>query len=278
MAESSAQRSIRMTHPMGVATSDPTPLLVAATAALLGVDLFVGAGVQAEPGRHVREHRLDHSGAGGCRRGHAAVQQSDSTKTAAAAMAVSPTRRAITCTRSALINDHGRAPYSPVASPDWPTLGRPSPSDVSGFSGGFSAQHLRSVAPVSDLHRDARPPAREVEGGQGQHASVTVSKMYEGQWSPLFSHTEWLAVQRLLRSPERKTSQSWPSQASAVVDCPLWALCGNLGGGLPGPRVRSISAAPRAVSELPKPTSTRCRTDHARLSRPVGGDRHPALR
>jgi site-specific DNA recombinase len=31
--------------------------------------------------------------------------------------------------------------------------------------------------------------------------------MYEGQWPPLVSRAEWLAVQRLLRSPERRTSR-----------------------------------------------------------------------
>ncbi|MGH3575872.1 MAG: recombinase family protein, partial [Pseudonocardiaceae bacterium] len=70
----------------------------------------------------------------------------------------------------------------------------------------FSSQHLRSVAlsPVYTALRAHRPGHA---GGQGQHTPVAVSDMHEGQWPALVDRAQWLAVQRLLRSPERKTTR-----------------------------------------------------------------------
>lgn len=67
----------------------------------------------------------------------------------------------------------------------------------------FSPQHLRSMAlcPAYTALRAHRP------GSQGRRAPVPVSEMYEGQWPPLVSRAQWLAVQRLLSVPERKTSR-----------------------------------------------------------------------
>ncbi|MGH3571949.1 MAG: recombinase family protein [Pseudonocardiaceae bacterium] len=84
----------------------------------------------------------------------------------------------------------------------------------------FSAQHLRSVAlsPVYTALRAHRPGCA---GGQGQHTPVAVSEMYEGQWPALVDRAQWLAVQRLLRSPERKTTR--PGRAKHLLS--LIARC-----------------------------------------------------
>ncbi len=68
----------------------------------------------------------------------------------------------------------------------------------------WSPQHLRSVvlSPVYTALRAHRPGS-----AGGGRAPVPVSEMYEGQWPPLVSRAEWLAVQRLLSAPERKTSR-----------------------------------------------------------------------
>lgn len=50
--------------------------------------------------------------------------------------------------------------------------------------------------------------------------------MYEGQWPPLVSRAEWLAVQRLLRSPERKTSR--PGRGKHLLS--MIARCGRCEG------------------------------------------------
>ncbi len=67
----------------------------------------------------------------------------------------------------------------------------------------WSAQHLRSVAlsPTNTGLRAHHP------GSRGSRQAVGLDQLYEGQWPALVSRADWLAVQRLLRSPERKTSR-----------------------------------------------------------------------
>jgi site-specific DNA recombinase len=91
----------------------------------------------------------------------------------------------------------------------------------------FSAQHLRSVA-LSPTYTGLRAHRPGSAGNQERHESVAVSEMYEGQWPALVSRAEWLAVQRLLRSPERKTSR--PGRAKHLLS--LIARCGGCGGTL----------------------------------------------
>jgi hypothetical protein len=88
----------------------------------------------------------------------------------------------------------------------------------------FSAQHLRSVAlcPTYAALRAHQP------GKHGSRKPVAVSEMYEGQWTPLVSRAEWLAVQRLLRSPERRTSR--PGRGKHLLS--MIARCGRCGGPL----------------------------------------------
>ncbi|HEY2763123.1 MAG TPA: hypothetical protein VGJ13_03790 [Pseudonocardiaceae bacterium] len=50
--------------------------------------------------------------------------------------------------------------------------------------------------------------------------------MYEGQWPALVARADWLAVQRLLRSPDRKTCR--PGRAKHLLS--LIARCGKCGG------------------------------------------------
>ncbi|MEO7194573.1 MAG: recombinase family protein [Pseudonocardiaceae bacterium] len=89
----------------------------------------------------------------------------------------------------------------------------------------FSAQHLRSVAlcPTYTALRAHRP-----RNEHGQRTPVAVSEMYEGQWPPLVSRAEWLAVQRLLRSPERRTSR--PGRGKHLLS--MIARCARCGGTL----------------------------------------------
>lgn len=92
----------------------------------------------------------------------------------------------------------------------------------------FSPEHLRSVAlcPAYTALRAHRP----VSGPRGpeRHRPVPVSEMYEGQWPPLVSRAEWLAVQRLLSAPERKTSR--PGRGKHLLS--MIARCGRCGGAL----------------------------------------------
>jgi site-specific DNA recombinase len=90
----------------------------------------------------------------------------------------------------------------------------------------FSPQHLRSVAlsPTYTALRAHRPGSGP--DSDGRHEPVPVSEMYEGQWPALVSRAEWLAVQRLLRSPERKTSR--PGRAKHLLS--MIARCGRCEG------------------------------------------------
>ncbi len=69
----------------------------------------------------------------------------------------------------------------------------------------FTSQHLRSMAlsPVYAALRAHRPAGHP----GGRHAPVALENMYEGQWPPLVSRADWLAVQQLLRCPHRKTAR-----------------------------------------------------------------------
>lgn len=49
-----------------------------------------------------------------------------------------------------------------------------------------------------------------------------MDNLYAGQWPPLVSKADWLAVQRLLRSPERTTTR--PGRAKHLL--PWIAGCG----------------------------------------------------
>jgi DNA invertase Pin-like site-specific DNA recombinase len=71
----------------------------------------------------------------------------------------------------------------------------------------FSPQHLRSLAlsPTYTALRAHRPGSRP--DSPERHTPVPVNEMYEGQWTPLVSRAQWLAVQRLLCAPGRKTSR-----------------------------------------------------------------------
>jgi site-specific DNA recombinase len=84
----------------------------------------------------------------------------------------------------------------------------------------FSPQHLRSIAlcPAYTALRAHRPGS-----GHGGRAPVAVSEMYEGQWPALVSRAEWLAVQRLLSAPERRTSR--PGRGKHLLS--LIARCGR---------------------------------------------------
>lgn len=106
---------------------------------------------------------------GGRRRGHAGCQQGQST--AVAAMAVSGTRRAVTCSRSTLINYHGRAPYSPVTPPIWPTT--LSPSDVTGHCIDVLADPLSPELPETRSSREAGPRRSALLAIQGKPPSLT---------------------------------------------------------------------------------------------------------
>lgn len=90
----------------------------------------------------------------------------------------------------------------------------------------FSPQHLRSLAlcPTYTALRAHRPGTGP--RSPGRHTPVAVSEMYEGQWPPLVSRAEWLAVQRLLSAPERKTSR--PGRGKHLLS--LIARCGRCGG------------------------------------------------
>ena len=89
----------------------------------------------------------------------------------------------------------------------------------------FSPQHLRCVA-LSPTYTGLRAHRPGLAGNQGQRAPVAVSEMHEGQWPALVSRAEWLAVQRLLRSPERKTSR--PGRAKHLLS--MIARCARCGG------------------------------------------------
>jgi site-specific DNA recombinase len=91
----------------------------------------------------------------------------------------------------------------------------------------WSPQHLRCVA-LSPTYTGLRAHRPGPAGGQGHRAPVAVSEMYEGQWPGLVSRAEWLAVQRLLRAPERKTSR--PGRAKHLLS--MIARCGRCGGTL----------------------------------------------
>lgn len=86
----------------------------------------------------------------------------------------------------------------------------------------FSPQHLRSVAlcPAYTGLRAHRPGSGH---GYRRHVLIAVSEMYEGQWAPLVSRAEWLAVQRLLLSPDRKTSR--PGRGKHLLS--MIARCGR---------------------------------------------------
>ncbi|HEX2298796.1 MAG TPA: recombinase family protein, partial [Pseudonocardiaceae bacterium] len=88
----------------------------------------------------------------------------------------------------------------------------------------FSAEHLRSVAlsPVYAALRAHRPTGHS----GGRHAVLPVEQLYEGQWPAVVPRADWLAVQRLLRSPERKTSR--PGRGKHLLS--LIAHCGRCGG------------------------------------------------
>jgi hypothetical protein len=90
----------------------------------------------------------------------------------------------------------------------------------------FSPQHLRSVvlSPTYTALRAHRPGSGP--DSPGRHEPVAVSQMYEGQWPALVSRAEWLAVQRLLRAPERKTSR--PGRAKHLLS--MIARCGRCEG------------------------------------------------
>ncbi|MGH4001502.1 MAG: recombinase family protein, partial [Pseudonocardiaceae bacterium] len=92
----------------------------------------------------------------------------------------------------------------------------------------FSPQHLRSVArcPAYTALRAHRPGSGP--SSPERHTPIPVSEMYEGQWPKLVSRAEWLAVQRLLSAPERKTSR--PGRGKHLLS--LIARCGRCGGTL----------------------------------------------
>ncbi|MGH4007847.1 MAG: recombinase family protein [Pseudonocardiaceae bacterium] len=86
----------------------------------------------------------------------------------------------------------------------------------------WSAQALRplALAPVYAALRSHTP------GRRGGHPPIDVDNLYEGQWPPLVSRADWYAVQRLLRSPQRKTTR--PGRAKHLLS--LIACCGVCGG------------------------------------------------
>lgn len=92
----------------------------------------------------------------------------------------------------------------------------------------FSPQHLRSLAlcPAYAALRAHRPKAGP--HSRERHAPVSVSEMYQGQWTPLVPRAQWLAVQRLLSAPERKTCR--PGRGKHLLS--LIARCGRCEGGL----------------------------------------------
>jgi site-specific DNA recombinase len=72
-------------------------------------------------------------------------------------------------------------------------------------SGGtWSAQHLRALA-IKPVYAGLRA---HIPGRRGGHVMVDLNSLYEGNWPGLVSRADWFAVQRLLRSPERKTTRS----------------------------------------------------------------------
>ncbi len=82
----------------------------------------------------------------------------------------------------------------------------------------WTAQALRplALAPVYAALRSHTP------GRRGGHPPIDLDNLYEGQWPPLVSRADWFAVQRLLRSPERKTTR--PGRAKHLLS---WiARCG----------------------------------------------------
>lgn len=95
----------------------------------------------------------------------------------------------------------------------------------------FSPEHLRSVALC--LAYTALRAHRPGSGHGGpRRTPLPVSEMYEGQWTPLVSRAEWLAVQRLLTAPQRKTSRPVRGKHLLSIDRPLRPMCGHFGGGL----------------------------------------------
>lgn len=87
----------------------------------------------------------------------------------------------------------------------------------------FSAQHLRSLA-LSPTNAGLRAHTPGRRGGR--QPAVELDQLYEGQWPGLVSRADWLAVQRLLRSPHRVTTR--PGRArhllSMIARC---AQCGD---------------------------------------------------
>ncbi|MDQ3765194.1 MAG: recombinase family protein [Actinomycetota bacterium] len=75
----------------------------------------------------------------------------------------------------------------------------------------WTAQHLRSlvIKPVYAGLRSHNP------GRRGGDRLVDLDCLYEGQWTPLVSRADWFAVQRLLRSPQRKTTR--PGRAKHLL-------------------------------------------------------------
>lgn len=67
----------------------------------------------------------------------------------------------------------------------------------------WSSQHLRSLA-LSPTNAGLRA---HIPGRRGGQPSIEVDQLYEGQWPALVSRADWLAVQRLPRAPERRTSR-----------------------------------------------------------------------
>ncbi|MGH3853432.1 MAG: recombinase family protein [Pseudonocardiaceae bacterium] len=82
----------------------------------------------------------------------------------------------------------------------------------------WTAQHLRSLA-LKPLYAGLRA---HLPGNRGGDRHVDLDTLYDGQWPPLVSRADWLAVQRLLRDPERKTTR--PGRAKHLLS--LIARCG----------------------------------------------------
>ncbi|MGH3426850.1 MAG: recombinase family protein [Sciscionella sp.] len=82
----------------------------------------------------------------------------------------------------------------------------------------WTGQHLRSLA-LKPLYAGLRA---HLPGGRGGDRHVDLDTLYDGQWPPLVSKADWLAVQRLLRAPERKTTR--PGRAKHLLS--LIGRCG----------------------------------------------------
>jgi site-specific DNA recombinase len=82
----------------------------------------------------------------------------------------------------------------------------------------WTAQHLRSLA-IRPLYTGLRA---HIPGRRGGDCMVDLDTLYEGQWPALVSRADWFAVQRLLRSPERKTTR--PGRAKHLLS--LIGRCG----------------------------------------------------